>query len=569
MKKLIAMTVVVLMVALSTGSAQVNAQSPMILGENHAMLRVKQGKKYLLLPVQEKEENANIAVLNGHNEMVKRLNVRLAVDKVDYWVPLELSTLNSQLSTLLDITFHGDRRQTGAIKDFACWKEMTYSDTFDTTNREHFRPLYHHTPLYGWMNDPNGMFYKDGTWHLYYQYNPYGSQWENMTWGHSTSRDLIHWDAQPLAIEPDWLGTIFSGSCVVNGDEVVAIYTSAGHHQTQSMAVSKDNGRTFTKFSGNPILTSDVPDFRDPNPFWNEDIQAWNMILAVGQEMRIYSSKDLKEWKEESRFGLEYGNHDGVWECPDLFKVKNERMKNEKWVLVCNINPGGPFGGSATQYFVGDFDGKKFTCESMPKVTKWMDYGKDHYATVSFYNAPENRRVVIAWMSNWQYANQVPTRQFRSANSIPRDLGLFTYGEETYLSVVPSKEMLAARGEKVKQPTEACEIVIDVKGSADIILSNDRGEQVTMRYDAQQQTFSMDRTHSGDVGFSEAFPCVTTAPTYGSIRQFRLFIDRCSIEAFDAEGKMAMTNLVFPSMPYNQLQVKGGKATIYEVKSEK
>ncbi|MBO4801676.1 MAG: DUF4980 domain-containing protein [Bacteroidaceae bacterium] len=569
MKKLIAMTVVVLMVALSTGSAQVNAQSPMILGENHAMLRVKQGKKYLLLPVQEKEENANIAVLNGHNEMVKRLNVRLAVDKVDYWVPLELSTLNSQLSTLLDITFHGDRRQTGAIKDFACWKEMTYSDTFDTTNREHFRPLYHHTPLYGWMNDPNGMFYKDGTWHLYYQYNPYGSQWENMTWGHSTSRDLIHWDAQPLAIEPDWLGTIFSGSCVMNGDEVVAIYTSAGHHQTQSMAVSKDNGRTFTKFSGNPILTSDVPDFRDPNPFWNEDIQAWNMILAVGQEMRIYSSKDLKEWKEESRFGLEYGNHDGVWECPDLFKVKNERMKNEKWVLVCNINPGGPFGGSATQYFVGDFDGKKFTCESMPKVTKWMDYGKDHYATVSFYNAPENRRVVIAWMSNWQYANQVPTRQFRSANSIPRDLGLFTYGEETYLSVVPSKEMLAARGEKVKQPTEACEIVIDVKGSADIILSNDRGEQVTMRYDAQQQTFSMDRTHSGDVGFSEAFPCVTTAPTYGSIRQFRLFIDRCSIEAFDAEGKMAMTNLVFPSMPYNQLQVKGGKATIYEVKSEK
>ena len=446
---------------------------------------------------------------------------------------------------------------------------MTYSDTFDTTNREHFRPLYHHTPLYGWMNDPNGMFYKDGTWHLYYQYNPYGSQWENMTWGHSTSRDLIHWDAQPLAIEPDWLGTIFSGSCVMNGDEVVAIYTSAGHHQTQSMAVSKDNGRTFTKFSGNPILTSDVPDFRDPNPFWNEDIQAWNMILAVGQEMRIYSSKDLKEWKEESRFGLEYGNHDGVWECPDLFKVKNERMKNEKWVLVCNINPGGPFGGSATQYFVGDFDGKKFTCESMPKVTKWMDYGKDHYATVSFYNAPENRRVVIAWMSNWQYANQVPTRQFRSANSIPRDLGLFTYGEETYLSVVPSKEMLAARGEKVKQPTEACEIVIDVKGSADIILSNDRGEQVTMRYDAQQQTFSMDRTHSGDVGFSEAFPCVTTAPTYGSIRQFRLFIDRCSIEAFDAEGKMAMTNLVFPSMPYNQLQVKGGKATIYEVKSEK
>jgi levanase/fructan beta-fructosidase len=202
----------------------------------------------------------------------------------------------------------------------------------------------------------------------------------------------------------------------------------------------------------------------------------------------------------------------------------------------------------------------------MPKVTKWMDYGKDHYATVSFYNAPENRRVVLAWMSNWQYANQVPTKQFRSANSIPRDLGLFTFGEETYVSVVPSKEMLTLRGNKVKAPTEACEIVVDMKGTSEIVLSNGKGEQVVMRYDAQQQTFSMDRTKSGDVSFSEAFPATTVAPTYGQVRQLRLFIDRCSIEAFDSEGKMAMTNLVFPSEPYNTLKVKSGKATIYEIK---
>jgi levanase/fructan beta-fructosidase len=201
----------------------------------------------------------------------------------------------------------------------------------------------------------------------------------------------------------------------------------------------------------------------------------------------------------------------------------------------------------------------------MPKVTKWLDYGKDHYATVSFYNAPENRRVVLAWMSNWQYANHVPTKQFRSANSIPRDLGIFKYGEETYVSVVPSKEMLAVRGQKVKKPTETCEIVIDVKGSATIELSNTKGELVVMNYDAQKQTFSMDRTKSGDVSFSEAFPCVTTAPTYGNIRQLRLFIDRCSIEAFDSDGKMAMTNLVFPSEPYNIIKVKGGKTTIYEI----
>ena len=556
MKKV--MTTIVAAV-LMTISAQAQVQ-PRVLGENHAMIRVEQGKKYLLLPVQEKEENAHIAVLDRRNEMVKRLNVRLAVDKVDYFVPLELKQ-----AQLLDITFQGDRRTTGAVKDFACWKELKYSDTFDTTNREKFRPAYHHTPLYGWMNDPNGMFYKDGVWHLYYQYNPYGSQWENMTWGHSTSRDLIHWETQPLAIESDWLGTIFSGSCVTNGNEVVAFYTSAGQHQVQSMAVSKDGGQTFEKYSGNPVLTSDVPDFRDPKAFWNEDAKVWNLILAAGQEMRIYSSKDLKDWKYESSFGKEYGNHGGVWECPDLFKMRNEKTRNEKWVLICNINPGGPFGGSATQYFVGDFDGKKFTCESMPKVTKWLDYGKDHYATVSFYNAPANRRVVLAWMSNWQYANQVPTKQFRSANSIPRDLGLFTYGEETYVSVVPSEEMMAVRGQKVKKPTETCEIVVDVKGSATIELSNTKGEQVVMNYDAQKQTFSMDRTTSGDVSFSEAFPCVTTAPTYGNIRQLRLFIDRCSIEAFDSDGKMAMTNLVFPNEPYNNIKVKGGKATIFEI----
>ena len=548
MKKLLTLMAAMLMVL------TVKAQSPMILGESHAMLRLEPTKTYLLLPVQEKEENANIAVLDERNEMVKRLNVRLAVDKVDYYVPLEIKN-----ARLLDVTFYGDRRTTGAVKDFACWREMKYRDYFEITNREKFRPLYHHTPQYGWMNDPNGMFYKDGVWHLYYQYNPYGSQWENMTWGHSTSRDLIHWDAQPMAIESDWLGAIFSGSCVTNGNDVVAFYTSAGQHQVQSMAVSKDGGRTF----GNPVLTSDVPDFRDPKAFWNEEAKVWNLILAAGQEMRIYSSKDLKTWKYESSFGQEYGNHGGVWECPDLFKINNT------WVLLCNINPGGPFGGSATQYFVGDFDGKKFTCESMPKVTKWLDYGKDHYATVSFYNAPDNRRVVLAWMSNWQYANQVPTKQFRSANSIPRDLGLFTHGEETYVSVVPSKEMLAVRGKKVKKPTETCEMVVDVKGSADITLSNAKGEQVTMRYDAQKQTFAMDRNKSGDVSFSEAFPCVTTAPTYGSIRQLRIFIDRCSIEAFESEGKMAMTNLVFPSEPYNMVKVKGGKATIYEVKSEK
>ena len=538
---------------------------PMVLGDKHALLKMEQGSRYLLLPVQESEDIAAIAVLDGHNNMVQRINVKLAIERVDYYVPYELKG-----ACLMDIEFRGDRRQKGAVGDFVCWKDMKYTNTFDTTNREQYRPAYHHTPLYGWMNDPNGMFYKDGIWHLYYQWNPYGSQWENMTWGHSTSRDLIHWEAQPAALEMDWLGSIFSGSCVTNGNDVVAFYTSAGHHQTQSMAVSKDGGRTFEKFGGNPVLTtSDIPDFRDPKAFWNEKTKVWNLILAAGQEMRIYSSKNLKEWKYESSFGKEYGNHSGVWECPDLFPITyhpSPDTTETKWVLICNINPGGPFGGSATQYFIGQFDGRKFTCESMPKVTKWLDYGKDHYATVSFYNAPEQRRVVLAWMSNWQYANQVPTKQYRSANSIPRDLGLFQFGEETYVSVVPSKEMLALRGEKVKKPTETCEMVVDLKNQTEMVLSNTKGEEVVMRYDAQKQTFTMDRTKSGDVSFSEAFPCETTAPTHGAIKQLRIFVDRCSIEAFDADGKMAITNLVFPSEPYNTIKVKGGKVTIYDIK---
>ena len=432
---------------------------------------------------------------------------------------------------------------------------------------EKYRPLYHHTPKRGWMNDPNGMFYKDGVWHLFYQYNPYGSMWGNMHWGHSSSTDLVHWKDEGVALAPDAWGTMFSGSCVTDNGNIVAMYTTSrptpfgGDVQAQCIAFSKDNGKTFRKYEGNPVLTAEEKDFRDPRPFWNEDIKAWNLILAVGQEMRIYSSPDLKEWKYESSFGKEYGCHGGVWECPDLFPIGQPK----KWVLICNINPGGPFGGSATQYFVGQFDGHKFTCEHQD--TRWMDYGKDHYATVSFCNAPDNRRTVMAWMSNWQYANQVPTMQFRSANSVPRDLGMFEYKGEYYVSVVPSKEMLSLRSNKAKQPTEACEIVVDVKKQTEIVLSNAKGEQVIMRYDAARQTFSMDRIKSGDVSFSADFPCVTEAPTYGTVKQLRIFIDRCSVEAFDAEGKMAMTNLVFPTEPYNNIKVTGGKATIYEIKN--
>lgn len=555
----------------------IQAQEVQFLSNNHSLYRINsdnQSKKYLLLPVQESAEVSNIKVI-GSSRQLKTLNVRLANNHIDYYVPLCLQEFDDEKGLMLDVHVNGTYRTDGGISTFLCWKNMSFSDTFDIQNREQYRPVYHHTPAYGWMNDPNGMFYKDGVWNLYFQHNPYGSQWENMTWGHSTSTDLVHWKFQGDPVQPDALGTVFSGSAVVDKENtsgfgkgaVIALYTSAGESQTQSMVYSTDNGKTFTKYEGNPVITSNVPDFRDPHMFWNEDIKKWNMILAAGQHMEIYSSDNLKDWKLESSFGETYGNHGGVWECPDLMKMKVRGTDKEKWMLICNINPGGPFGGSATQYFIGDFDGHKFTCESKPEVTKWMDYGKDHYATVTFDNAPEGRRVAIAWMSNWQYANQVPTMQYRSGNSIPRDLGLFEYKGETYCSVVPSPEMTAARSKKAtKSLSESCEMVVNLKGNATITLSNDKGEKVVMCYDAKAETFSMDRTKSGKVDFSNDFAATTKAPTYGKISQLRIFIDKSSIEVLDAEGKMAMTNLVFPTKPYNKVTVKGGKYQVYHIK---
>ena len=558
--------------ALMLGMLPAQAQQVEFLGDNQSLVRINTNNRYLLIPVQERAEMAHVRVVKN-NQLAQTFNVRLAVDKIDYFVPLDLNTVSGE--AVLQVKVPAQQHVNKAFKDYSCWTSMKYSDTFDSRNVEKFRPAYHHSPVYGWMNDPNGLFYKDGVWHLYYQWNPYGSQWENMTWGHSTSTDGLHWTPQPTAIEADALGAIFSGCCVVDKNNtagfgngaIVAYYTSAGARQTQSMAYSLDGGQTFTKYAGNPVIVSDVPDFRDPHIFWNEEAGFWNMVLASGQEMSIYSSKDLKQWKHESNFGLTYGNHGGVWECPDLMKLPVDGTGEQKWMLICNINPGGPFGGSATQYFIGQFDGHQFVCEDQPEETKWMDYGKDHYATVTFDNAPDGRRVAIAWMSNWQYANQVPTMQFRSTNSILRDLSLYQYEGETYCAVRPAKEMDAARGKKIARPTDRCEIVVTLKGDARITLSNGSKERVVLDYDADMASLDFDRRHSGQCSFSDAFPTVVTAPVHGSLRTLRIFIDKSSIEVFDADGRLSMTNLVFPSSPYNRISVKGkASAKIYEIK---
>ena len=539
------------------------------------MLHVTLTHRYLLLPVEENQGLARIKVIqNGDVKQV--LNVKLAIHNSDYSVPLALQQWEGK-TVLLDIVFSENTSVLKSIEDYICWELLQYSETFDTENREKFRPIYHHTPSYGWMNDPNGLFYNKGIWHLYYQYNPYGSQWENMTWGHATSENLVHWQHEGTPLLPDALGMMFSGSAVVDHHNtagfgegaIVAFYTAAGDNQTQCIAFSNDEGKTFQKYSDNPIITAPIADFRDPHVFWNEDIQQWNLILAAGKEMFIYTSKNLKVWHFESSFGFGYDTDDEVWECPDLMKLPIKGTDRCAWLLICNINPGDPFGGSATKYFVGSFNGYEFNCESNLLKSKWMDYGKDHYAMVTFDNAPEHRRVGIAWMSNWEYANEVPTQQFRSANTVPRDLGLFVYDGETYVSSIPSEELLHMRKEIVDRPMPACELVIDItspQADLEIVLQNHLKERIIMKYKPQHETFSFDRKHSGNVSFHSTFVKKIEAPTLGKINQLRIFIDKCSIEIFDAEGKMVMTNLVFPTESYDEMKLIGSATcTIYRL----
>ncbi|MBS5440965.1 MAG: DUF4980 domain-containing protein [Bacteroides sp.] len=581
------LTILVMMIfSFSDASADTSSLLIKDLGEGHCLVHINTNQRYLLLPVEEVMPDVRVSMIVNNKE-VNVADVRLAVNRVDYFVPLDLSDYAGK-NILLKFKLGSNDPIRGKLSAVCC-KEMKLSDTFDTGNREKFRPTYHFSPLYGWMNDPNGMVYKDGEYHLFYQHNPYGSKWGNMHWGHAISKDLINWEHRPDAITPDALGTIFSGSAVVDTDNtagfgagaIVAIYTQNSDRQVQSIAYSTDNGRSFTKYENNPVLTSDARDFRDPKVFWHKETQRWIMLLAVGQEMQIFSSSNLKDWAFESSFGEGQGAHGGVWECPDLFELPVDGTNEKKWVLLCNLNPGGPFGGSATQYFVGTFNGKEFVNES-PSKTKWMDLGKDHYATVTWSDAPDNRRIAIAWMSNWQYANDVPTSQYRSPNSVPRDLSLFTVDGETYLQSAPSPELLKLRDISKKRSFKvngtrtikdmiagnegAYEIELTIENQhADVIgfrLYNDKGEEVDMQYDMKEKKFSMDRRKSGEVGFNENFPMLTwtTIESGKDELKLRLFVDKSSVEAFGDGGRFVMTNQVFPSEPYTHIDFysKGG-----------
>ncbi|MUP42326.1 glycoside hydrolase family 32 protein [Christiangramia aestuarii] len=469
---------------------------------------------------------------------------------------------------------------------------------------EDFRPNFHFTPKKNWMNDPNGMFYLNGTYHLYFQYYPEDNVWGPMHWGHATSKDMITWEEQDIALYPDDNGYIFSGSAVVDRNNtsgfgkdgkvpVVAIYTyhdpvgaenKENDHQSQAIAYSLDEGKTWTKYEGNPVLPNPgMTDFRDPKVTWDDIHKQWLMALATTKKTLFYTSQNLKEWKKLSEFGEGTGAHDGVWECPDFFPMQVEGGEETKWVLIQSLNPGGYNGGSGTQYFVGDFDGKKFTPETyMEKLGEkheyWIDFGRDNYAGVTWANIPQDdgRKLFIGWMSNWLYAQEVPTQTWRSAMTVARELKLVKEGDRYLVTSEPVEELKKYRdedhymeeinvsGNSIALDSEDLDLArAEIRFTIDDLqemtynfrLSNVVGEEFIVSYDHAQKQFSVNRSLSGQTDFSQDFAAEnSTAPRISDSDSLTavLILDKTSIEMFFDDGKTVMTEIFFPNQPWNE-----------------
>ena len=471
---------------------------------------------------------------------------------------------------------------------------------------EQYRPQIHFTPEANWMNDPNGMVYYEDEYHLFYQYHPDSTVWGPMHWGHAVSKDMVTWERLPIALYPDSLGDIFSGSAVIdwknttgfqNGEHppMVAIFTQhlmegerSGRidFQTQGIAYSLDKGRTWTVYDGNPVIPNPgIKDFRDPKVIWHEESEKWVMVFAAGDCIKFYTSPNLIDWQFESDYGMEEGAHGGVWECPDIFKLRIEGEDREKWVLLVSINPGAPNGGSGTQYFVGDFDGKTFTNSQYPERTSWLDYGRDNYAGVTWSDIPEEdgRRLFIGWMSNWDYAQVVPTEEWRSAMTLPRSLHLKRNDQTGVYSVEsrPVKELESLESDKIEMKYNAkvgknnvyrfdqrndkqfqlpykLEVTFDLSESSSkyfgVRLDNPETGDVYELGFKDGRLFS-DRTKSGNTDFEERFAKEIHYTQTRNISddqkvELEVFFDHSSVEIFVNNGEFSMTELYFPKQGY-------------------
>lgn len=483
------------------------------------------------------------------------------------------------------------------------------TDLFVANYEEQHRPQLHFSPPTHWMNDPNGMVFFEDEYHLFYQYYPDSLVWGPMHWGHAVSSDLVHWEQLPIALAPDSLGYIFSGSAVVDwnntsgfGEDgippLVAIFTYHNEEmkeegredfQYQAIAYSNDRGRSWAKYEGNPVLPNSqgIVDFRDPKVIWDWDSDQWVMVLAVKNRVHFYGSPDLKRWRYLSSFGQRAGAHGGVWECPDLFPMMVDGTGDKRWVLTVSINPGGPNGGSATQYFIGKFENNRFsfdaefaynlTQQDTEERVVWLDYGRDNYAGVTWSDV-DDRRILLGWMSNWDYAQEVPTFPWRSAMTLPRTLALRTTTSGPRLISAFAEELQQLRGDALEHnlPTaisetmdfdvspQGVEVIVEAAVVQDsssrfaLQLSNDLGENYIIGFDAASNSYFSDRTQAGTNDFSDQFAKeIHRAPRQlpGTLVDMHLIFDVSSVELIADDGLTCMSELFFPSQPFTRLSL--------------
>ncbi len=461
---------------------------------------------------------------------------------------------------------------------------LSAQDAYD----QPWRPQYHFTPSHNFMNDPNGMVFYKGEYHLFYQYNPEGQVWGHMSWGHAVSTDMVHWQHLPLAIPEDRNYMIYSGSAVVDWNNssglcknpdpkdrscLIAIYAADYHQKREKthIAYSNDRGRTWTNYAGNPVIDVDAEDFRDPFVFWYEPQKKWVLVavLADHRKALFFGSTDLKQWDKLSEFGPA-GDDAGQWECPDLLELPLEGTKETRWVLIINRNPGAPAGGTGVRYVVGSFEGKQFTEEKPDGPKLWADYGKDFYATNSFNDMPKSdpRKIWMGWISNWLYAKDEPTVLWRGAQSIPRTLSVRRVGNQLLMVQSPTHELESLRG----QPLQASNATFQ-EATAKIAKAGLNGETYELEAELDSgnagefgfrlrksgnvetlvgvvpatNTLFVDRTKSGEVSFSKDFPGRYTTTLQNTKRvKLRIFVDRSSVEVFANDGEKVMTDRVYP-----------------------